>query len=560
MSRAFLFCLLLICVEGIHAQSKCPVNIGFEKGTFDGWECATGMIGNEDGKITLTTSSPVYNRHTLNRNTEPQLLDRYGNFPVVAPNGSDYAIRLGNDQVRSQAEQVSYTFTIPADQNNYSIVYYYAVVFQDRGHPSTQQPKFTAKVYDVNQDSYIKCSSVDYTASANLPGFKISPIRDSVPIYYKDWTPVTMKLSGLAGHTIRLEFTTNDCSPGGHFGYAYIDISQNCTSPISGNVLCASSEQLTLTAPYGFASYKWFNEDFSKELGTENRLIIKPVPQPNTKYAVEVIPYIDQQCMDTIYTSAIFSPDPLDLRVKPQVSACISTGMNLTDLSITAGSTPNLSFSYFTDPELTKYVAVPKNIPKSGDYFVQAENDAGCTLAKQISVNIEPLPEFEISDPPAVYRPATIDLAKTIISSVSPYNYDYWLDSPVTKEITSPHFIDKTGKYYVVAHNQVVPDCAVTQGVKVKILDPVIKAPNVFTPNGDGINDTWLIAQLAYYPECLLEVYTRSGRLLWRSDPGYTKPWDGKSQGKNLPVDTYYYVIKLNDELPNVGGSVTIIR
>jgi gliding motility-associated-like protein len=560
MSRVFLFSLLLLSAAGVFAQSKCPPNIGFEQGSFDGWECAVGTISRADGLIHLSSSAPAYNRQTLYRNSQMPELDRYGEFPVTAPNGSDYSIRLGNDQTGAGAEQVSYTFTIPADQNNYSIIYYYAVVFQDRGHPSDQQPRFTAKVFNSTKGDYIECSKADYTASANLPGFKVSAVRDTVPIYYKEWTPVTIKLSGMAGNTIRIEFTTNDCSPGGHFGYAYVDISQNCTSPITGNVYCANSDQMKLVAPFGFSGYRWFNEDFSQVLGMENSLLFRPVPAPNTKYSVEVIPYFNPACIDTIYTTAIFSPEPLDLRVKTPVVACVNPGMNLGDAAITAGSTPNLSFSYFSDPDLTEYISSPKNLGKSGDYYIQAENDAGCAIAKTISVHIEPLPVFEVSDPPSIYRPETVDLARAVISSVATYRYEYWLDSPLTKEAPSPHFIDKTGKYYLVGHSTIAPDCAVIHSVNVKILDPIISAPNIFTPNGDGINDTWLIPQLAYYPECILEIYTRSGRVIYRSDPGYPRPWDGKLQGKDLPVDTYYYVIKLNNELKNVGGSVTIIR
>jgi gliding motility-associated-like protein len=542
------------------AQRGCPVNIGFEKGSFEGWECAKGTI-NGTGTISLQSSSPDARRHVLLQARQPQELDKWGGFPVIPPNGSEYAVRLGNDEPGAQAEQLSYTFTIPQDQNTYSIIYYYAVVFQDRGHSAIQQPKFTANVYDVDVGKYIGCSSFSYTASGNLPGFKKSSFSpDSLPVYYKEWTPVTIKLSGMAGRRISVEFTTNDCSPGGHFGYAYVDISQNCTSPISGNVYCASSEQIKLVAPYGFAGYKWFSGDFSKVLGQENTLTLKPVPAPNTKFAVEVTPFIDQGCMDTIYTSALFSPEPLDLRVKPQVTACITNGMDLTNASVTAGSGSNLSFTYFTDPDLKTFVPVPKSVMEEGEYYILAENEAGCTISDKLTVQIEPLPDFRVEDPANIYRPATIDLAKTVVSSAAAYNYSYWQDSLATKEVVSPHFIDKTGKYFLNAKSTIAPECAVTKSVNVKILDPVITAPNIFTPNGDGVNDTWSIPQLAYYPECVLEIFDRSGRKLWRSDQGYTKPWDGKYQGKDLPVDTYYFIIRLNSELANVSGSITIMR
>jgi hypothetical protein len=124
-------------------------------------------------------------------------LDPYGGFPVNCPNGSGYSIQLGNSNTGAQAERVAYSFTIPDNQDNYSIIYQYAVVFQDPGHEEFEQPKFTANIYDETLGEYIGCSSFFFRASSDLPGFKESTVKDSV--FYKEWTPVTIKLSGMAG-------------------------------------------------------------------------------------------------------------------------------------------------------------------------------------------------------------------------------------------------------------------------------------------------------------------------------------------------------------------------
>ena len=64
---------------------------------------------------------------------------------------------------------------------------------------------------------------------------------------------------------------------------------------------------------------------------------------------------------------------------------------------------------------------------------------------------------------------------------------------------------------------------------------------------------------LELYPECVVEIYNRLGQMLFRSS-GYLKPWDGKYNGLDQPVATYYYVIKLRPDLKAIGGSVTIVR
>jgi hypothetical protein len=133
-SKLAYYLLLLICILCSPATlfAQCPPNIDFESGTFDGWTCYTGYTAAVDNQnqINLSPSGPTGDRHimyTVNSGEK----DPYGGFPVNCPNGSGHSIRLGNDRGGGEAEGISYEFTIPADRNVYSLMYYYAVVFQD---------------------------------------------------------------------------------------------------------------------------------------------------------------------------------------------------------------------------------------------------------------------------------------------------------------------------------------------------------------------------------------------------------------------------------------------
>lgn len=83
--------------------------------------------------------------------------------------------------------------------------------------------------------------------------------------------------------------------------------------------------------------------------------------------------------------------------------------------------------------------------------------------------------------------------------------------------------------------------------------------PNVFSPNGDGINDDWQVKFLAQYPNCRVEIFNRSGVKLFESK-GYSRPWDGTFNGKPVPVATYYYLINLNNDEPPISGYVAVLR
>lgn len=81
--------------------------------------------------------------------------------------------------------------------------------------------------------------------------------------------------------------------------------------------------------------------------------------------------------------------------------------------------------------------------------------------------------------------------------------------------------------------------------------------PNLFTPNGDGIHDIWLIDGLDLYPDVLVQVFNRWGQLLFESK-GYSDPWDGTYNGNALPIGAYYYMINLNNNTEPLNGTITI--
>ena len=159
-----LFTVLIVCPVYFSATAQdCPPNIDFETGTFDGWTCYTGFVtGNGQNIINLAASGPVQGRHTMYTSFPGDGSDPYAGFPINCPNGSGHSIKLGNDLGGGEAEGISYEFTIPAGQNYYTLIYNYAVVFQDPNHEEYQQPRMEIEITNVTDNTVINCSSFTF--------------------------------------------------------------------------------------------------------------------------------------------------------------------------------------------------------------------------------------------------------------------------------------------------------------------------------------------------------------------------------------------------------------
>jgi gliding motility-associated-like protein len=455
--------LLLNLPTSAQTPVQCPENIGFEAGSFDHWDLSYGQIL-QTGDLDLSFSGQRAHLIIPRANAA---MDPYGNFPMSCPNGSGFSIQLGDDKVGAQAERVSYTLTIPGGTDQYSIIYHYAVVLQNPNHAPYQQPKFQTEVFNVTDNKYVDCPSFQFVASPNLPGFLPSTV--SPDIFYKPWAAVTLNLYGLGGKTIRLDFTTNDCSQGGHFGYAYLDIDEDCTSPIKGNVYCGHPTSITLRAPFGFQGYRWYNANLTQILGTSSTLTLSPPPPDGTVLALELIPYPGLGCQDTLYTKIDGVPDDLVFKVKDTVRGCINPGVDLMAPYITSGSSPGLRFSYFMDSISSIFISQPDKIKTSGLYFITASNPVGCTLTKPVYVKATDQPVLVFADSVSGCVPPGVDLTIPSLHTGSDPGllFSYWLDQAGTNALPSPAAITTGGKYYVRGSN--APGCASTKAVQVKI-------------------------------------------------------------------------------------------
>jgi gliding motility-associated-like protein len=138
-------------------------------------------------------------------------------------------------------------------------------------------------------------------------------------------------------------------------------------------------------------------------------------------------------------------------------------------------------------------------------------------------------------------------------------NVDYrWQDGSEVSKFD----VKQAGTYYVTGSNY----CGTyTDTIKVSTIQCScsLDIANSFSPNNDGINDIFKPNLLCNPASYSLSIYNRFGVLLFDTR-NYNNGWNGKFNGMDLPVGTYYYILRVqgqNDERDHYkAGSVTLLR
>jgi gliding motility-associated-like protein len=385
----FFFAVIFPYFISFHSFSQsCPANIDFETGTFNNWTCYTGNVsaGGGTNTIFLTQSAgPVANQHTMYSSGTGEM-DFFGGFPVSCPNGSGHSIKLGNNTGGGQAEGISYEFTIPPGQNTYSLIYHYAVVFQDPGHEIFQQPRLEIEVMNVTDNQVLLCPSFTFIPFGSiLPGFFVSSFQqDTTDVWCKDWSAVSINLDNNAGKTIRLFFKTADCTFTRHFGYAYIDVNSECSSEFVGATYCPDDAFVNVTAPFGYESYTWFNNNFTQVLGNSQNILFNPPPSVGTVIAVEVIPYNGYGCLDTLFARLIDTLTVVANAGKDALSC------NRSPVQIGANPKPGLIYSWTPAAGLSNpNLANPRAGPAVKTTYILTTSSAGGGCATKDTVVVD---------------------------------------------------------------------------------------------------------------------------------------------------------------------------
>ena len=259
------------------------------------------------------------------------------------------------------------------------------------------------------------------------------------------------------------------------------------------------------------------------------------------------------QLLETVYeqpTAGFISKD----------SICIGEMIEFTDTSKTNDGIINKWFWNFEGEGGDNLANTSYFYKQPGEKTVIffAQNDLGCytdTIRKTIKVFDSP----KIDAGPDLF---VIDDGSARINAKATGDILAYQWTPSTflsaTDILQPMIVNPTNdiEYRLTVTGR--GGCIRSDLVKMKALFAPLP-PNTFTPNGDGINDTWVVKNLDLYPDVVIEVYTTSGTLVFRN-VGNGIQWDGKHNGKQVPAGTYYYVIDPKNGRKKMAGYVTVLK
>lgn len=143
----------------------------------------------------------------------------------------------------------------------------------------------------------------------------------------------------------------------------------------------------------------------------------------------------------------------------------------------------------------------------------------------------------------------------TITGGMQPYNV-IWSDNVTTQN--RPGILPGTYEVVVSDYN----GCSGSLTVEVDFMATYncLVIPDIITPNNDGHNDEWIITNIDLYPDAEVRIFNRWGKMIFRTKNISANPWDGRSDGRLVPTDSYQYILYLNDGSAPRSGVISVIR
>ncbi len=180
-------------------------------------------------------------------------------------------------------------------------------------------------------------------------------------------------------------------------------------------------------------------------------------------------------------------------------------------------------------------------VSTEGVFSVKITNSFGCSISQNFTVNINERPI--ISGVTIVNNSATIETNQG--------DFEYSIDG-INYQSSNTFYLPIGGIY--IAYVNEKSNCGTDN-----YIFSHLTYPPFFTPNGDGYNDYWCIKGMNHYNNPNISIFDRYGKLIIVLN-SQNPLWDGTLNGKLLPSDDYWFVVKKTETIPEQNGHFSLKR
>jgi gliding motility-associated-like protein len=238
----------------------------------------------------------------------------------------------------------------------------------------------------------------------------------------------------------------------------------------------------------------------------------------------------------------ISTPGPPDVVITDPPAVCATT-VDITAAAITEGSTPGLTYTYWTDEGATTAYNTP-TAATDGTYYIKGTTVSGFFNIKPVVVTVDEMP-----------------IPNAGADQILEYQFNTLLDADLSGSETglwslvsgSASFSENTDAKTAVSNLSLGKNIllwTVTNGVCPTVSDQVqitvndLLIPTLITPNGDPYNEYFVLRGIETLGKTELTVFDRRGAQVYKN-ANYDNSWNGLDyNGNTLPEDTYFYVLK----------------
>ncbi|MFD2569155.1 gliding motility-associated C-terminal domain-containing protein [Spirosoma soli] len=170
---------------------------------------------------------------------------------------------------------------------------------------------------------------------------------------------------------------------------------------------------------------------------------------------------------------------------------------------------------------------------------------------------VAPIPTIQLDDI-TTYKGNTFELAPALTGDPDVFSW-----TPTTylsdASVPNPSVVSIAGDITYTISIKNASGCEASDSIRITVLERVW-IPDAFSPNGDGQNDVWTLAGIEAFPDAVVTIFNRWGEVIYLSDKGYSKPFDGTMNGTALPTGVYPFTLRTVPEQPVVRGRLMLIR